>query len=123
MYNYVDRPDKAQKLLRRVMDTLYDDAPAGLCGNEDVGQMSAWYIMSALGFYQVEPSGGRYQLGCPIVRKARINVGGGRTFVVETVGNPSKGRVRKWLLNGKMLNRTYITHDEVMSGGELKALF
>ena len=76
-----------------------------------------------LGFYQVEPSGGRYQLGCPIVRKARINVGGGRTFVVETVGNPSKGRVRKWILNGKMLNRTYITHDEVMSGGELKALF
>ena len=123
MYNYVGRPDKAQKLLRRVMDTLYDDAPAGLCGNEDVGQMSAWYIMSALGFYQVEPSGGRYQLGCPIVRKARINVGGGRTFVVETVGNPSKGRVRKWILNGKMLNRTYITHDEVMRAGELKALF
>ena len=123
MYNYADKPHKTQKMVRKVMDELYDDKPAGLCGNEDVGQMSAWYIMSALGFYQVEPCGGIYQLGCPAVKEAKIKVGNGRTFVVRTTGDTRKGYVRKWLLNGKKLQRTYITHGEIMSGSTLEAIF
>ena len=123
MYNYVDKPHKAQKLIRRVMDELYDDKPAGLCGNEDVGQMSAWYIMSALGIYQVEPCGGKYQLGCPAVKEANIPVGEGKNFTVRTYGDTKKGVVKRWKLNGKSLSRTYITHQEIMDGGLLEAYY
>lgn len=123
MYNYIGRPDKGQRKIRQVMDELYDDQPAGLCGNEDVGQMSAWYIMSALGFYQVEPCGGKYQLGCPAVKEATINVGNGKTFVVRTQGNPKRAVVKRWRLNGKPLNRTYITHEEITQGGCLEATY
>lgn len=123
MYNYIGRPEKTQRLVRQVMDELYDDRPAGLCGNEDVGQMSAWYILSALGLYQVEPCGGIYQLGCPIVRKATLAADGGKTFTVRTKGKTTKGRVRRFLLNGKELDRTYITYNEIMAGGELLAEF
>ncbi len=123
MYNYVDRPEKAQRYIRRVMDELYDDKPAGLCGNEDVGQMSAWYVMSALGFYQVEPSGGKYQLGCPAVRKASVDVGNGKVFTVKTYGKTEKGKVKKFKLNGKVLDRTFIMHQEIVDGGLLEAYF
>lgn len=123
MYNYVGRPHKTQKLVRKVMDELYDDKPAGLCGNEDVGQMSAWYILSALGLYQVEPCGGIYQLGCPIVKEARFTVDGGKSFIIRTKGNTTKGKVKRFMLNGKKLDRTYITYNEIMAGGELLAEF
>lgn len=123
LYNYIGKPHKAQKMIRRVMDELYDDKPAGLCGNEDVGQMSAWYIMSALGFYQVEPCGGIYQLGCPAVKEASVNVGNGKTFTVRTHGNPHKGIVKRWSLNGKPLKRTHILHSEIMNGGTLEAWY
>lgn len=122
MYNYIGKPHKAQRRIRQVMDTLYDDKPAGLCGNEDVGQMSAWYIMSALGIYQVEPCGGIYQLGCPAVKEANINCGT-NTFTIKTSGNPKKGIVKSWKLNGKKLNRTYITHQEIINGGTLECAF
>ena len=121
MYNYVGRPDKTQRYVRKVMDELYDDQPAGLCGNEDVGQMSAWYIMSALGLYQVEPCGGKYQLGCPAVKEAVMNVGNGKTFTIRTKGNPKKAVVKRWKLNGQPLKRTYIMHDEICAGGVLEA--
>lgn len=123
LYNYIGKPQKAQKMIRRVMDELYDDKPAGLCGNEDVGQMSAWYILSALGIYQVEPCGGIYQLGCPAVREANIPVPNSKTFSVKTYGNTKKGIVKKWKLNGKALTRTYITHDEIMNGSLLEAYY
>ena len=129
MYNYVGRPEKTQKYVRRVMDELYDDQPAGLCGNEDVGQMSAWYLMSALGLYQVEPCGGIYQLGCPAVTEATIQLQvtgsgeqvAGRTFTIRTKGNPKKAVVKRWKLNGEPLKRTYITHSELTAGGLLEA--
>ncbi len=123
MYNYVGKPEKAQRYIRRVMDELYDDKPAGLCGNEDVGQMSAWYVMSALGFYQVEPSGGKYQLGSPAVRKASVDVGNGNVFTVKTYGRTEKGKVKRFKLNGKVLDRTFITHQEIVNGGLLEAYF
>ena len=120
MYNYVGQPKKTQKWVRYVMDELYTDQPAGLCGNEDVGQMSAWYILSALGFYQVEPCGGTYQLGSPIVEEATIPLLGDKTFTIRTHGGSDKAiYVKKYVLNGKQLKRTYITHQEIMDGGTL----
>jgi predicted alpha-1,2-mannosidase len=120
MYNYVGQPRKAQKWIRQVMDELYTDQPAGLCGNEDVGQMSAWYIMSALGFYQVEPCGGVYQLGSPIVEEAVIPVGENKTFTIRTHDGSDKAiYVKKYVLNGKPIKGTTITHEQIMAGGTL----
>lgn len=123
MYNYINKPQKAQALLRKVMNELYSDAPAGLCGNEDVGQMSAWYIMSALGIYQVEPCGGKYQLGSPAVKDAVITVAKGKKFWVRTHGNTASGKVEKYMLNNKKLSRNYILHDEIMNGGVLEVYY
>ena len=120
MYNYVNQPRKTQKMVRQVMDELYTDQPAGLCGNEDVGQMSAWYVMSALGLYQVEPCGGIYQLGSPIVEEASIALPGDKTFTIRTHGGSSKAiYVKKYVLNGKQLKEPHITHKQIMEGGTL----
>lgn len=121
LYNYVNQPRKTQKLVRRVMDELYTDQPAGLCGNEDVGQMSAWYILSALGLYQVEPCGGNYQLGSPVVREATLQVGEGKTFTIRTHNNSEKAiYVKKVLLNGKPLKQMNIQYADIMQGGTLE---
>ena len=124
MYNYIGKPKKAQAWLRKVMDELYDDKPAGLCGNEDVGQMSAWYILSALGLYQVEPCGGVYQLGSPIVEEAVIPLADDKQFVIRTHGGAAnKVEVKKYVLNGKTLKGTSITHSQIMAGGTLDVYF
>ncbi len=118
LYNYVDEPKKTQKLVRQVLDELYTDQPAGLCGNEDVGQMSAWYILSALGLYQVEPCGGTYQLGSPIVKEATLKVKDGNLFAIKTNG---KGcYVKKVKLNGKDYKKTSIDYKDIISGGLLE---
>lgn len=102
------------------MDELYTDQPAGLCGNEDVGQMSAWYIMSALGLYQVEPCGGVYQLGSPIVEEAVIPLPGEKTFTIRTHGGSDKAiYVKKYVLNGKTIKGHTISHSQIMEGGTL----
>lgn len=120
MYNYVGQPRKTQRRVRQVMDELYTDQPAGLCGNEDVGQMSAWYIMSALGLYQVEPCGGVYQLGSPIVEEAVIPLPGDKTFTIRTHGGSDKAYyVKKYVLNGKTIKGTTILHSQIMAGGTL----
>ncbi len=120
MYNYVGQPRKTQKRVRQVMDELYTDQPAGLCGNEDVGQMSAWYIMSALGLYQVEPCGGVYQLGSPIVEEAVIPLRDGKTFTIRTHGGSDKAvYVKKYVLNGKTIKGNTILHSQIMAGGTL----
>ncbi len=119
LYNYLGRPDKTSRRVHEVLSTLYADRPDGLCGNEDVGQMSAWYVMAALGLYQVEPCGGIYQLSAPLVREASFDVAGGKTFTIRTRGEGTA--VRRWKLNGKPLKRTWITHAEIMAGGVLEA--
>lgn len=120
LYNYVGQPWKTQQRVRQVMSELYSDAPAGLCGNEDVGQMSAWYILSALGLYQVEPCGGRYQLGSPLVEEAVLQVGDGKTFTVRTHGgSPEAIYVREVRLNGKRLSRWWVDYKEIIAGGVL----
>ena len=120
LYNYVGQPWKTQQRVRQVMSELYSDAPAGLCGNEDVGQMSAWYILAAPGLYQVEPCGGRYQLGSPLVEEAVLQVGDGKTFTVRTHGgSPEAIYVREVRLNGKRLSRWWVDYKEIIAGGVL----
>jgi predicted alpha-1,2-mannosidase len=119
IYNYLGQPQKTQKRIHEVFQTMYTDKPDGVCGNEDVGQMSAWYVMSAMGLYQVEPCGGIYQLTAPLVREASFNVSKDKTFTIRTKGKGTL--VKRWKLNGKRLDRTYITHAEIMAGGVLEA--
>ncbi|MEO1021320.1 MAG: GH92 family glycosyl hydrolase [Bacteroidota bacterium] len=120
MYNFTSQPWKTQYWSRTIMDSLYTDKPDGLSGNEDVGQMSAWYVFSALGFYPMNPANGRYQLGSPAVQSAIIELEEGKQFsIVAQNWSPEQVYVASISLNGKRLERTYITHEEVMAGGEL----
>jgi predicted alpha-1,2-mannosidase len=120
LYNHAGTPRKTQYWVRRIMDTKYLPAPDGLSGNDDCGQMSAWYIFSAMGFYPVAPGSDRYDLGSPLVNEAVISPGNGRTFTVTVVNQgPENIYVRKAELNGTRLDRTWITHDEIMQGGSL----
>lgn len=121
MYNYVGQPWKGAKLIRQVLDELYDDQPAGLCGNEDVGQMSAWYILSALGFYQVAPCGGQYIIGSPIVEHATINVGENKSFEIITHDNSKENiYVQSITLNGEPYPYSYINYEDIINGGVME---
>ena len=120
LYTMTGQPHKTARLVRRVLSELYHDAPDGLSGNEDVGQMSSWYILSAMGFYQAEPAGGRYWFGSPIIDEAVINVGGGKTFTVKALGNsPENIYIQSITLNGKPYQKAYIDFRDITAGGEL----
>lgn len=119
LYSMLGQPRKTARLVREVLEGQYSDKPDGLSGNEDMGQMSAWYIMSALGLYQVEPAGGRYWFGAPIVERAEIEVEGG-TFTIETVNNSKKNiYIKSITLNGEPYNLPYIEHSDIARGGRL----
>ncbi len=119
-YTMLGEPWKAADRLYEVMATMYSNQPDGLSGNEDVGQMSAWYVMTTLGFYPVEPASGKYVLGVPMVDGAEIDVAGG-LFAVKREGYSEQNRyVQRVELNGVNLERNYITHQEIVEGGELK---
>ena len=118
VYNYLGKPRKTQARVHEVLTTLYSDKPDGICGNEDVGQMSAWYVMASLGLYQVEPCGGRYQLCTPAVKDAVLNVGDGKAFVIKTKG--SGIYVRRWILNGRPVKGTVLNHCDIVNGGILE---
>lgn len=123
MYTMLGEPHKAAERIREVLCTLYDDSVDGLSGNEDVGQMSAWYILSALGFYEVEPAGGRYWFGTPSVANAELEVEGG-VFKIETE-NMTPENVEKNIyiqsvkLNGEEYNLPYINHSDIKAGNKL----
>ena len=120
LFNYAGAPRKTQYWTRQIMDSKYLPAPDGLSGNDDCGQMSAWYIFSALGFYPVAPGSDRYDLGSPLVSEAVINLENGKQFTVSTVNqSPENVYVKKAELNGKKLDRLWITHGEIMAGGTL----
>ena len=120
LYDYVGQPWKAQQRVREVMDRLYNSGPAGYCGDEDNGQTSAWYVFSALGFYPVCPGTGQYVLGSPLFDKATLMLPDDRTFVIRADGNsPRNCYIRRAMLNGQELTRNYLTHDELLQGGEL----
>ena len=113
-YSMADEREKAANLINKILEEQYSANPDGLSGNEDAGQMSAWYIMSALGFYPVEPALPRYWIGVPRYEKATIHLPENKTFVVI---KGTKGS--EMTLNGQPLDRNYITHDEIMKGGEI----
>ncbi|MGW9685021.1 GH92 family glycosyl hydrolase [Flagellimonas sp. 2504JD1-5] len=119
LYNYVGQPSKAQKLVRTILENQYKNEPDGHCGNEDCGQMSSWYILSSLGFYPVNPAQGVYDIGIPLFDKAEVQVGNKKTFTIKKNGNTDGTFVEAVYLNGKKLDRSYITHKEIASGGEL----
>jgi predicted alpha-1,2-mannosidase len=119
LYNFADAPWKTQALIRRILDNQYKPAVDGLGGNDDCGQMSAWYIFSALGFYPVAPGSDEYQIGSPIINKATIHLENGKTLNI-TVQNQSKDNqyVQKVLVNNKPIVGTTIRHTDIMNGGE-----
>lgn len=121
MYNYAGRPDKAAPLLRKMLNEMYLDQPDGLSGNEDVGQMSAWYILSSVGLYQVDPVGGRFVIGSPLFDKATVNVGAGKTFTIVAKNNSDRNiYVQSARLNGKALKNSYIDFNDIRHGGTLE---
>lgn len=121
MYNYVGQHDKTAEKVREVLKTMYHNDFDGLSGNEDVGQMSAWYILSSLGIYQVEPAGGRYMFGSPLFDKAVVNVGQGKTFTIIAHNNSAKNvYVQQIKLNGRPYKKLYIDSKDIVSGGTLE---
>ena len=121
MYNYVGQPWKGADKIRYVLANLYHDDFDGLSGNEDVGQMSAWYILSSVGFYQVDPAGGRYVFGSPLFDEATLNVGNGKTFRVVAHNNSSENKyIQSAKLNGKPYTHSYIDFKDIVRGGTLE---
>jgi len=120
LYNYIGRPEKGAKYIHHILKNLYQPMPDGLPGNEDCGQMSAWYIFSSLGFYPVTPGSNHYVIGYPIFKESSIRFENGNYFKVRAEGNESGNfYLQRIELNGKPINRLWISYDEMMAGGEL----
>lgn len=120
LYNWTDQPWKTQERVRMILKHQYKPQPDGLGGNDDCGQMSAWYLFTALGFYPVAPGSGQYVLGSPVVRTASVRLENGRTLSIEARGQGDKNvYVRSVTLNGQKLGRRYITYSEISGGGRL----
>ena len=120
IYSMMNQPQKSARWVRQIMDDLYSTAPDGICGNEDYGQMSAWYIFSALGFYPLNPAGGQYVIGSPQVTEAIIQLPGGKSFTITTRNQaPENVYVKSVSLNGRPIKRHFISHQEILAGGEL----
>lgn len=120
LYNVAGQPSKTQERVRMILKKQYQSTPDGLGGNDDCGQMSAWYLFSSLGFYPIAPGTGEYALGSPAVRNADIRLENGKTFRIEARDQSNKNvYVRKVELNGQQLNRLFITHEEILKGGTL----
>lgn len=119
-FNKIGQPEKTQRYIHKILTQLYNEKPAGLCGNEDCGQTSAWYVFNAMGFYPFNPVSCQYEMGTPLFPKVTIHLPGGNTFVIEAANlRPDGYAVKSASLNGKRLKRTYFTHQELMSGGKL----
>ncbi len=121
LYNYVGQPWKTQERVRQILDEQYTDRPDGLSGNEDCGQMSAWYVLSALGFYPVVPGSGQYVIGTPLFEKATIHLDNGHSFTINAPGVSSRRRyIQRASWNGQTWPQTWFTHEEMLQGGDLR---
>ncbi len=119
LYTMLGHPERTSELVHHVLETLYNDTPEGLCGNEDVGQMSAWYVLASLGLYQVEPASGRYWISQPLFERATLKVAGG-TFTIECPKRPSAAHtILRIKLNGKPYELPYIAYEDIVKGGTL----
>jgi predicted alpha-1,2-mannosidase len=120
MYVYAGAPYKTQERIRFILDTLYHNDPDGLAGNEDCGQMSAWYVMSSLGLYAVDPVSGTYVLGTPLFESAKVDLNGGKILTIEAKRtSPSQRYVQSVALNGKQLDRLWVHHSDLVNGATL----
>lgn len=120
LYNYTGKPYKTQKLVREIMDDLYGAGPDGLCGNEDCGQMSAWFVMSALGFYPVTPGSAYYSIGSPLFDETRIHLENGKEFIIKAENNSTSNiYIQSAKLNGKKYDKSYFYHNDLVNGGTL----
>lgn len=121
LFNKIDQPWKAAQYINKVLKEMYRNDPAGLCGNEDMGQMSAWYVMSALGFYPVNPVSGKYEIGTPLFRQARIRLENGKTFTIKAPAvNDDNIYIKSVTVDGKPLHESYLTHDQIMNGATVE---
>lgn len=124
LYSYAGAPLKTQARLQQIVDSQYKPTPDGLVGNDDLGQMSAWLIFTSLGFYPVAPASNEYVLGRPFVDRAVLHLPNGKLLTIESLNmSPEHGFIKDVLLNGKSLDRSYVTHEELMNGGSLKFIF
>jgi predicted alpha-1,2-mannosidase len=120
LYNYAGEPWKTQFRVRQVLDKLYNYTPDGYCGDEDNGQTSAWYVLSALGFYPVTPGTGEYVFGSPLFNRATLHLENGEVLEIEAPGNNMQNiYIQDIKLNGKLMDRNFIRHDELLKGGKL----
>jgi predicted alpha-1,2-mannosidase len=120
MYNWAGKPWKTAERIHEIMRTKYLNKPDGLCGNDDCGQMSAWYIFSSMGFYPVCPGSGEYVIGSPSVDEAVLQLENGKQFTIRAKNVSSKNiYIKSVTLNGQPLNRTFIRHSDIVEGGEL----
>ena len=118
LYNYAGEPWKTQYHVREIMNKLYTPAPDGLCGDEDNGQTSAWYVFSAVGMYSVAPGTNQYVLGAPLFKKSTLKLENGKTFVINAGNNSAENLyVQKARLNGKTHTKTYLNHSDITNGG------
>lgn len=121
LYNYAGQPSKAAPILRQVMNDLYSTDPAGLCGNEDVGQMSAWFVLSSIGLYQVEPTGGKFVFGSPLFDSVSVDVGNGNRLDIQAHNNsPENIYIQSVIFNGEPYDKSYINFDQIRNGGKLE---
>lgn len=121
LYNFLGKPTKTQRYVSQIMNELYTDQPDGLCGNEDCGQMSAWYVMSAMGFFPVTPASGYFVIGTPHFEEMTLNFENGKQFVIKAKNLSHENKyIESVKLNGKPLTRSYIYYDEVINGGKLE---
>ncbi|TMU54652.1 GH92 family glycosyl hydrolase [Flagellimonas algicola] len=121
LFNKAKKPWKTQEWVREILDTQYSTQPDGLSGNEDCGQMSAWYVFSAMGFYPMNPASGQYELGSPIFDKVTLSVAQYNEFIITAKNtSPTNKYIQSVTLNGALLQRSYITHEELIAGGTLE---
>lgn len=121
IFNKIGQPDKTRKYVHEILAKLYNESPSGLCGNEDCGQTSAWYVFSAMGFYPMNPVSCQYELAAPFFKKITINLDNGKTFCIVCNGyEQGKYDVCRIMLNGKVLKSTFITHEDITNGGTLQ---
>ncbi len=120
LYNWTNKPYKTQERVRKIMDEMYDSKQDGLCGNDDAGQMSAWYVFSALGFYPVLPGSAEYAIGSPLVEEAILKLDNGNSVKIIAKNQSAKNiYVERVLVDGKKLDRNYLTHDEITKSKEI----
>ena len=118
--SYLRQPWKTQKYLHQVLTTLYDNTPEGICGNEDTGQMSAWYVLSSLGFYPACPGNGTYVIACPTFKKTTISLPSGKTLILKTNNLLDENiYIQTVTMNGEPYKKVYFQHEDLMKGGEI----